>query len=123
MSTVIFSEVVSDKKLGVTTVSIDLHVGKHGFVRATGASKLHSPDVYNPGIGEALATARALREAANKLEKKTRNELDRQEKHRLNQEARELDRKKEKEARAVLNRINASLDVVFAPSPASGGES
>jgi len=92
-----YVEPVSDEKLGVTTVTIAGYVGSH-VVTGTGASRLAAPDKFDADIGESLATVRALRQAADKLEKNTRREIDRREQRRAKQAARDEERRAIREA-------------------------
>lgn len=97
MSGEFYVEPVSDEKLGVTTVTIAGYVGSH-VVTGTGASRLAAPDKFDADIGESLATVRALRQAADKLEKNTRREIDRREQRRAKQAARDGERRAIREA-------------------------
>lgn len=101
MSGEFYVEPVSDEKLGVTTVTIAGYVGSH-VVTGTGASRLAAPDKFDADIGESLATVRALRQAADKLEKSTRREIDRREQRRAKQAAKDEERRAIRQAHNEL---------------------
>lgn len=105
MSGEFYVEPVSDEKLGVTTVTIAGYVGSH-VVTGTGASRLTAPDKFDADIGESLATVRALRQAADKLEKNTRREIDRREARRAKQAAKDEERRAIRQAHNELVRAD-----------------
>ena len=79
-------ETIADEKLGVVTSALTLNVNGH-WIDSTGSSRLHEPDKWDESLGTSLAVARALREAASKLEKGARREVKRRDAKREKQEA------------------------------------
>lgn len=62
---------VIDPKLRVVTTEVYANAGKYGIV-STGSSRCSGPDKFDPEIGSQLATARALKDLARKIEKNAR---------------------------------------------------
>jgi len=116
MSGEFYVEPVSDEKLGVTTVTIAGYVGSH-VVTGTGASRLAAPDKFDADIGESLATVRALRQAADKLEKSTRREIDRREARRAKQAAKDEERRAIRQAHNELVRAELIAQGIIKEEP------
>lgn len=99
-------DTTADEKLGVVTASATVCVAGH-WVDAVGSARKHDPDRYDQKLGETLATARALREAADKLEKGARREIRRRDLRRARQE--EIDEQRRIQRQANTAAIRARL--------------
>lgn len=105
-------ETIADPKLGVVTASATVNVAGH-WVDTTGSARKHAPDRYDEALGETLATARALREAADKLEKGARREIKRRDLRRARQEAIDEERRQKRLERTAAIKQQLEAQGVF----------
>ena len=99
-------QTAKDERLGVTTATVEGFIGTHR-VESMAGSKCSAPDKFDEKLGEVLASARALREAADKLEKGARREIKRRDLRRARQE--EIDEQRRIQRQANTAAIRAQL--------------
>lgn len=101
-----------DEKLGIVTASLEGLVSGH-YIYSIGGARKHDPDRYDENLGRTLATARALKEAADKLERGARREIKRRDERRARQDKLEEQRKMERKANTKRIRMQLRSEGVI----------